>query len=87
MLGNIISYPTSILYIYYISSILRHQLIYLIKKKKKSMANEEKSSTRQQRWTLQGMTALVTGGTKGIGYLFNLIMNSLLITISFIINY
>lgn len=51
------------------------------------MANEEKSSTRQQRWTLQGMTALVTGGTKGIGYLFNLIINSLLITISFIINY
>ncbi|EYU41758.1 hypothetical protein ABFS82_10G028800 [Erythranthe guttata] len=32
------------------------------------MAKEEQSSKRQQRWTLQGMTALVTGGTKGIGY-------------------
>lgn len=27
----------------------------------------ESSSSRQQRWSLQGMTALVTGGTKGIG--------------------
>ncbi|KAG8376940.1 hypothetical protein BUALT_Bualt09G0116300 [Buddleja alternifolia] len=26
------------------------------------------SSSREQRWSLQGMTALVTGGTKGIGY-------------------
>ncbi|KAL2502951.1 Tropinone reductase-like protein [Forsythia ovata] len=28
----------------------------------------EVSSSRQQKWTLQGMTALVTGGTRGIGY-------------------
>jgi len=27
----------------------------------------ESSSSRKQRWSLQGMTALVTGGTKGIG--------------------
>jgi hypothetical protein len=27
------------------------------------------SSTRQNRWTLHGKTALVTGGTRGIGYL------------------
>ncbi|XP_057808039.1 tropinone reductase homolog [Salvia miltiorrhiza] len=26
------------------------------------------SSNRQKRWSLEGMTALVTGGTKGIGY-------------------
>ncbi|KAK4419034.1 Tropinone reductase 1 [Sesamum alatum] len=33
------------------------------------MAKEEQSrSSREQRWSLQGMTALVTGGTKGIGY-------------------
>ncbi|GFP98482.1 tropinone reductase homolog [Phtheirospermum japonicum] len=33
------------------------------------MAKElEQSSSRQQRWSLQGMTALVTGGTKGIGH-------------------
>ncbi|CAA0830523.1 Tropinone reductase homolog [Striga hermonthica] len=28
----------------------------------------EQSCSRQQRWSLHGMTALVTGGTKGIGY-------------------
>jgi len=28
----------------------------------------ESSSCRQHRWSLQGMTALVTGGTKGIGH-------------------
>ncbi|KAK6146892.1 hypothetical protein DH2020_017804 [Rehmannia glutinosa] len=32
------------------------------------MAKEEQNCSRQQKWTLQGMTALVTGGTKGIGY-------------------
>ncbi|KAK4396204.1 Tropinone reductase [Sesamum angolense] len=32
------------------------------------MAKEEQSHSREQRWSLQGMTALVTGGTKGIGY-------------------
>ncbi|KAL0338281.1 UNVERIFIED_CONTAM: Tropinone reductase [Sesamum angustifolium] len=32
------------------------------------MAKEEQSRSREQRWSLQGMTALVTGGTKGIGY-------------------
>ncbi|KAL9426206.1 hypothetical protein AB3S75_033057 [Citrus x aurantiifolia] len=26
------------------------------------------SDFREQRWSLKGMTALVTGGTKGIGY-------------------
>ncbi|KAM1998922.1 hypothetical protein ACFX1R_007242 [Malus domestica] len=25
-------------------------------------------SSRERRWSLRGMTALVTGGTKGIGY-------------------
>ncbi|KAL6520953.1 hypothetical protein OROGR_017522 [Orobanche gracilis] len=28
----------------------------------------EQSCSKQQRWSLQGMTALVTGGTRGIGY-------------------
>ncbi|KAL6574714.1 hypothetical protein OROMI_011999 [Orobanche minor] len=33
------------------------------------MAKElEQSCSKQQRWSFQGMTALVTGGTKGIGY-------------------
>ncbi|KAL6574687.1 hypothetical protein OROMI_011972 [Orobanche minor] len=33
------------------------------------MAKElEQSCSKQQRWSLQGMTALVTGGTRGIGY-------------------
>ncbi|KAI3473193.1 hypothetical protein Pfo_030485 [Paulownia fortunei] len=32
------------------------------------MAKEEQSCSRLQKWSLQGMTALVTGGTKGIGY-------------------
>ena len=29
---------------------------------------EVKASIREKRWSLQGATALVTGGTKGIGY-------------------
>ncbi|XP_075490624.1 tropinone reductase homolog At5g06060-like isoform X1 [Primulina tabacum] len=32
------------------------------------MANETQTCSRKHRWTLQGMTALVTGGTRGIGY-------------------
>ena len=28
--------------------------------------------SREQRWSLQGRTALGTGGTKGIGFNFNL---------------
>ncbi|KZV37869.1 tropinone reductase [Dorcoceras hygrometricum] len=32
------------------------------------MATEAHSSSRGNRWTLRGMTALVTGGTRGIGY-------------------
>uniref|UniRef100_A0A0C9S3L1 TSA: Wollemia nobilis Ref_Wollemi_Transcript_28761_1323 transcribed RNA sequence n=1 Tax=Wollemia nobilis TaxID=56998 RepID=A0A0C9S3L1_9CONI len=31
------------------------------------MGESTGSNSRQQRWSLQGMTALVTGGTKGIG--------------------
>uniref|UniRef100_A0A0D6QTM2 Tropinone reductase I n=1 Tax=Araucaria cunninghamii TaxID=56994 RepID=A0A0D6QTM2_ARACU len=31
------------------------------------MGESTSSNSRQQRWSLQGMTALVTGGTKGIG--------------------
>ncbi|XVE79533.1 hypothetical protein DITRI_Ditri14bG0066300 [Diplodiscus trichospermus] len=31
-------------------------------------ATEKSSCTRKTRWSLNGMTALVTGGTKGIGY-------------------
>lgn len=38
-----------------------------IKNKKKNMAETRKCS-RDQRWNLDGKTALVTGGTKGIGY-------------------
>ncbi|KAG4973987.1 hypothetical protein AAZX31_11G132200 [Glycine max] len=39
-------------------------------RRKKSQSNCIRShqSTIQQRWTLQGMTALVTGGTRGIGH-------------------
>ncbi|GMP85529.1 hypothetical protein CsSME_00038643 [Camellia sinensis var. sinensis] len=32
------------------------------------MASEELMSCRDKRWSLKGMTALVTGGTRGIGY-------------------
>nr|ACJ85638.1 unknown [Medicago truncatula] len=32
------------------------------------MAETKLSSFKDQRWSLQGMTALVTGGTRGIGY-------------------
>ncbi|KDP35675.1 hypothetical protein JCGZ_09113 [Jatropha curcas] len=32
------------------------------------MARSELSCSRDQRWSLKGMTALVTGGTRGIGY-------------------
>ncbi|XP_047342041.1 tropinone reductase homolog [Impatiens glandulifera] len=32
------------------------------------MASNEGLSSREQRWSLKGMTALVTGGTRGIGY-------------------
>lgn len=32
------------------------------------MASEDQNSSRQKRWSLEGFTALVTGGTKGIGY-------------------
>lgn len=31
------------------------------------------SDFREQRWSLKGMTALVTGGTKGIGFVLSLI--------------
>ena len=31
------------------------------------MAETKLSSFKDQRWSLQGMTALVTGGTRGIG--------------------
>jgi len=29
---------------------------------------EDSASIRENRWSLQGTTALVTGGTRGIGY-------------------
>uniref|UniRef100_A0A6N2KTM4 Tropinone reductase I n=1 Tax=Salix viminalis TaxID=40686 RepID=A0A6N2KTM4_SALVM len=32
------------------------------------MSQQENNSSRDRRWSLQGMTALVTGGTKGLGY-------------------
>ncbi|KAJ6354021.1 hypothetical protein OIU76_002949 [Salix suchowensis] len=32
------------------------------------MSQQENNSSRDKRWSLQGMTALVTGGTKGLGY-------------------
>jgi hypothetical protein len=34
---------------------------------------EECSSSRASRWSLKGMTALVTGGTRGIGSVFLLL--------------
>jgi hypothetical protein len=34
------------------------------------MAAAAKICHREGRWSLQGMTALVTGGTKGIGFVF-----------------
>nr|XP_034917984.1 tropinone reductase homolog At2g29150-like isoform X2 [Populus alba] len=30
--------------------------------------SQQENSSRDKRWSLQGMTALVTGGTKGLGY-------------------
>jgi len=39
------------------------------KQKQTTMANPEGSS-RGSRWSLKGTTALVTGGTRGIGFLF-----------------
>ena len=35
------------------------------------MAQTETKDTTTSRWSLQGMTALVTGGTKGIGLAFS----------------
>ncbi|KAL5057925.1 hypothetical protein RYX36_029529 [Vicia faba] len=32
------------------------------------MAETKLSSVKDKRWSLEGMTALVTGGTRGIGY-------------------
>jgi len=29
--------------------------------------SQQENSSRDKRWSLQGMTALVTGGTKGLG--------------------
>lgn len=31
------------------------------------------SDFREKRWSLRGMTALVTGGTKGIGFVLSLL--------------
>ncbi|CAK9146696.1 unnamed protein product [Ilex paraguariensis] len=39
----------------------------LMEKLSKSLANV-KVGTREERWSLKGQTALVTGGTRGIGY-------------------
>ncbi|EEF28687.1 tropinone reductase, putative, partial [Ricinus communis] len=33
-----------------------------------NMATETEICSRKQRWSLMGMTALVTGGTRGIGH-------------------
>lgn len=39
-----------------------------VNQQKSSMAEKkEYNSSEDRRWTLQGKTALVTGGTKGIG--------------------
>ena len=37
---------------------------------------EAEIGNRESRWSLQGMTALVTGGTKGIGFFLCLILFS-----------
>jgi len=42
-----------------------HNQVTLIRNK--DMAETKLSSFKDQRWSLQGMTALVTGGTRGIG--------------------
>jgi hypothetical protein len=36
--------------------------------KRDQMAAAAEIGNRESRWSLQGMTALVTGGTKGIGF-------------------
>jgi len=39
-----------------------------VKKRQSLMEQSSSRSSREKRWSLSGTTALVTGGTKGIGY-------------------
>jgi hypothetical protein len=38
------------------------------REREREMAQAAEMGSRERRWSLQGMTALVTGGTKGIGF-------------------
>ena len=48
----------------------------------REMAETKLSSFKDQKWSLHGMTALVTGGTRDIGFVqFNNVFYSLILTL------